>query len=176
MTDMDKKEILEKFWSLMLYAKQSGKTEDIEVSMMMFGKAVGMLADANVKFAKELLECYEGNLKFWNFVTSSEAEAIVSRFINEDGTKGPKWKDAEEVFKKVEAIGGKTECLPHYNYYALFVAINMYISDQQSTIIKWVGEDDDKIFEACYDLAVARLKDKDRAQWIRTYFGLTDKE
>lgn len=169
---MDKKEILEKFWSLMLEAKQSGKTEDIEVSMAMFSKAVNLLADASPKSAKELIDCYEGNLKFHNFVTETEAENIVSKFVNEDDTKGAKWKNAEEVFKKVEEMGGKIACVPHYNRYALFVAMNMYASDQLSTITKWVGDDKEKIFEACYDFAVTQLKDRDRENWIRPYFGL----
>lgn len=169
---MDKKELLDKFHALLLEVKNSGDSEDIEVSLDMLKKAFILLAEANIRSAKELVECYEGSLKYYNFLTETEAEDIVDKFNNQDGSKGAKWRDHEELFRRVEELGGRIECEPHYNKWALYVAMNKFASDQHSVIVKWVGNDKDKYFEACYELALTQLKDKDRLCWIRPYYGV----
>ena len=169
---MDKKELIDKFHALLLEVKNSGDSEDIEVSLDMLKKSFNLLAEANIRSAKELVECYEGSLKYYNFLTETEAEDIVDKFSNQDGSKGAKWRDHDELFRKVEELGGRIECEPHYNKWALYVAMNKFASDQHSVIIKWVGDDKDKYFEACYELALTQLKDKDRLCWIRPYYGV----
>ena len=169
---MDKKEIVEKISSLISDAKNSGDKEDITISLQMLKKAIETLAEVSVRDAKEIIECYEGTLKYYNFLTESEADEIVAKFMNQDGSRGPKWKDPEELFKKIEEVGGKVHCEPHYNKWALYVAMNKFASDQNSVILKWVGDDKQKYFEACYDLALTQLKDKDRINWIRPYYGV----
>lgn len=169
---MDKKELLDKFHSLLTEAKNSGEREDMEVSLCMFKKAMHYLADTNIRSLKELVECYEGNLKYYNFLTETEAEDVVEGFVNQDGSRGPKWRDPEDVFHRIDELGGKIECEPHYNKWALYVAMNKFASDQNSVIVKWVGDDREKYFEVCYELAVTQLKDKDRLCWIRPYYGL----
>lgn len=171
---MDKKELLDKFCSVYTEATTSGDNDDIKVSLCMFKKAFELLADTDVRSAKELVECYEGTLKYYNFLTESETEEILSAFVNQDGSKGPKWKDPQDFFKKVEEMGGKLECEPHYNKWALYVTMNKFYSDQNSVILKWVGDDKDKYFEACYELAVTQLKDKDRPYWVRWYFSVSE--
>ena len=172
---MDKKELLDKFCSVYTEAINSGDAEDIKVSLDMFKKSIVLLANANIRDAKELVECYEGTLKYYNFLTESEAEEIVAKFINQDGSKGPKWRDPEELFARVEDMDGKAECEPSYNKWALYATMNKFFSDQNSVIMKWVGNDDNKYFEACYELAVTQLKDKDHLCWVRWYFGVSDK-
>lgn len=171
---MDNKELLDKFYGLLMEAKHSGEKDDVEVSFCMFKKAAQLLADTNLRSFKELVECYEGNLKYYNFLTESEAEDIVEKFVNQDGTKGPKWRDSEEMFRKVDELGGKIECEPHYNKWALYVAVNKSASDQHSLIVKWVGDNKEKYLEACYELALTQLKDKDRPCWIRPYYGMSE--
>ena len=171
---MDKKELIDKFCSLFMEAKNSGDHEDIDVCLCMLKKAAHYLAELNIRSMKEFVECFEGNLKYYNFLTETEAEDIVDKFINQDGTKGPRWKDPEEVFRKIEEIGGRIECEPHYNKWALYVAMNKFSSDQNSVIVKWVGDDRDKYFEVCYELALTQLKDKDRLCWIRHYYGVNE--
>lgn len=156
----------------MTEAKTSEEHEDVEVCLCMFKKAVLLLADTNLRTTKELIECFEGNLKYYNFLTESEAESILEKFVNQDGSKGPKWRDSEELFRKVNELGGRIECEPHYNKWALYVAMNKFASDQHSVIIKWVGDDKAKYFEACYELALTQLKDKDHPYWIRPYYGM----
>ena len=143
--------------------------------MLAFKKAFTVLADVNPRMAKEVLECYEGTLKYYNFLTENEAEEIVAAFQNQDGSKGPKWRDPDELFEKVEEHDGKIECEPYYNKWALYVAMNKAASDQNSVILKWIGDDKDKYLVACYDLALTDLKDKDRPYWIRKYFHVESK-
>lgn len=169
---MDKKELLEKFHSLLDEVKSSGEKESAEVSIRMFKKAMNVLADINLRSMKEIVECYEGSLKYYNFLTETEADEIVEKFSNQDGSRGPRWRDPEEMFRKIKELGGKTECEPHYNKWALYVAMNKFSSDQNSVIVKWVGDDREKYFEACYELALTQLKDKDRLCWIRPYYGM----
>ena len=170
---MDKKELMDKFCTLYAEVERSEDKEDIKVTMCMFKKCLEMLTDVSMRSASELVECYEGNLKYYNFMTEMEAEEVVSRFVNQDGSKGPHWRDHDALFAKVEEHEGKTECEPHYNKWALYVAMNKFASDQNNVITKWVDGDSEKYFEACYDLAVSQLKDKDRLCWIRPYYSLS---
>lgn len=165
---------MDKFCLLYTEVMTSKDPEDMVIAMHMLKKAVHHLAELNLRGAKELVECFEGTLKYYNFLTEVEAEEILSKFVNQDGSRGAKWKDPEEFFRKVEEIGGRIDCTPHYNKWALYVAMNKAYSDQHSLIVKWVGDDKVKYMEACHDLALTDLKDKDRPCWIRPYFGLSD--
>ena len=169
---MTKKDLMDRFCKIWCEAKDSNDKEDINISFLMFKKAVDLLADTNIRSAKELVDCYDGNLRYYNFLTESEAMDIVDRFVNQDGSKGPKWRNPEELFDKVEELGGVTESIPSYNRWALYVTMNKFYSDQDSVIAKWTNGDRDKYAEACYELALTQLKDRDRLCWIRSYYGL----
>lgn len=128
-----------------------------------------------ISFSDEPLANNFTTLKYYNFLTENEAEEIVATFQNQDGSKGPKWRDPDELFEKVEQHDGRVECEPYYNKWALYVAMNKAASDQNSVILKWIGDDKDKYIIACYDLALTDLKDKDRPYWIRKYFHVESK-
>lgn len=172
---MTKDELMDKFCSVFNEDTTANDAEDIKISLLAFKKAFTVLADVNPRMAKEVLECYEGTLKYYNFLTENEAEEIVAAFQNQDGSKGPKWRDPDELFEKVEQHDGRVECEPYYNKWALYVAMNKAASDQNSVILKWIGDDKDKYIIACYDLALTDLKDKDRPYWIRKYFHVESK-
>ena len=171
---MDKKELYEKFCDLLCEVRKSEEPEDREIVHGILKKAMYLLSETNTRNFKELVECLEGNLKYYNFLTETEADEIVDKFINQDGSRGPKWRNPEDVFHKVEELGGRTECEPHYNKWALYVTMNKFSSDQHNVIAKWVSDDRDKYFEACYELAVTQLKDKDRQCWIRPYYSVSE--
>lgn len=173
---MNEKELLEKFHSLIHEVISSGEKEDVEVALKMFKNSVCLLAEASPKDAKCLLECFEGTLKYYNFLTETEAEEILSKFINQDGSRGAKWKNTDSFFECLEELGDgvKVECEPHYNKWALYVTMHKFASDNGTAIQKLVGDDKEKFFEACYDLAVTQLKDKDKPCWVRWYYGLCD--
>lgn len=170
---MDKKELLDKFCLLLTESINSGEQDSIDVSLEMFKKSAHYLAETNIRQLKELVECYEGSLKYNNFLTENEAYSIVDKFINQDGTRGPRWRDAEELFNRLLAIG-VVECAPHFNKWALYATVNMVSSDKHNVILKWIGDAKDKYLLACYDLALTNLRDKDRPCWIRSYFDLED--
>lgn len=171
---MNKDEILYKFNALLDETIEEGDKENMEVSRAMFKKAVCLLVSLDAKKADEFVECFEGTLKYYNYLTESEAESIVNSFVNQDGSRGAKWNDPDEFFAKVEEFEGKTEYEPYYNKWALYVTANKFSSDQHSVIVKWTGNDRDKYIEACYDLAVTQLEDKDRLNWVRWYFGVSE--
>ena len=134
-------------------------------------KAFVMLANASVKSAGQFLECLEGMNNYNNYVSECEATQVVGNFLNADGTTGPKWSP-DALFDKVESLGGEIERAPKYNKWALYVTMNMEHSDHSAVLSKWSEGDPDKYAEACYDLAVSQLNDKDNPKWIREYFKL----
>ena len=171
---MSKEEILRKFNCLLDETVDEGDKENLDISNAMFKKAVCLLASLDEKQANEFVDCFEGTLKYYNYLTESEAGKIVGAFVNQDGTRGARWDDPEEFFMLIERIGGKIEYEPHYNKWALYVTANKFSSDQRSVILKWVGDNKEKYLEACYELAVSQLEDKDRLNWVRWYFGVSN--
>lgn len=172
---MNKDEILYKFGVLLDETVAENDKENLSVSYAMFKKAICLLAAVDAKQACEFVECFEGTLKYYNYLTESEAEKVVNSFINQDDSRGPKWDDPNELFSRIEEMGGQVEVEPHYNKWALYVTANKFSSDQHSVITKWVGGDKDKYLEACYELAVTQLEDKDKLNWVRWYFGVNNK-
>ena len=170
---METSMILPKFASLLSDTIAEGDDENMMVAETMFKKAVQMLAELDADKAKDFVECFEGTLKFYNYLTERESRQIVDRFVNQDGSRGPKWKP-EEFAQAVQAFGGDMEYEPHYNKWALYVTANKFASDQDSVIRKWVGDDKLKYAEACYDLALTQLEDKDKLNWARWYFEVGD--
>ena len=171
---MSKEDILYKFGILLDETIEEGDKENMEVSYAMFKKAVCLLTSLDIKRAEEFVDCFEGTLKYYNYLTESETEKIVNSFVNQDGSHGPKWSNSDDFFSSVKNFGGKIEYEPYYNKWALYTTANKFSSDQRSVILKWVGEDRNKYIEACYELAVTQLEDKDKPNWVRWYFGLSD--
>lgn len=172
---MSKEDILHKFNYLLDETISKQDKESMEISRAMFKKAVCVISNYDVNKAEEFVECFEGNLKYNNYLSKHEAETILSEFINEDGTTGAKISGHNEFFQVIEELNGKIEHEPYYNKWALYVTANKFASDHHSVIVKWAGSDKFKFIEACYDLAVTQLKDKDKANWVRWYFGVNSK-
>ena len=62
---------------------------------------------------------------------------------------------------------------PYFNWWALWLTINMVYSDYADTLADLLAtKDQEKLAVACYKLAIRHLKDPDRAEFIRAYFGL----
>jgi hypothetical protein len=85
--------------------------------MMAFGEAekwvFHMMAEQHPELAEKWLNRLEAE-KWYNFVSESEAKTIVSRFIGQDGSRGPHW--SYETFKTaVASLGGKLQSEPFYN-------------------------------------------------------------
>ncbi len=119
----------------------------------------------------KMLDVFHQEAKYNNYLTEEEAKDITSKFMNANGSIGPVWTVAE-IKNAIERNSLLKEEEPYYNFHALYTTINMYVSDQYKTLVKWIGSNESKMFEMCYDLAVNKLKDLDRPNWIRQYFGV----
>lgn len=144
----------------------------MQLTRCMFNQAVEFLTDLDIDLSKEFVERFEGILNYNNFLTEGESRRILLSFLNQDGSKGAHWKDPDVFFKKLHSCGKEPEERPYYNKWALYVTANMYSSDHHNDIIKWVGDDSDKYFEACVDFSYSQLTDKDRPEWVRWYFHI----
>ena len=111
--------------------------------------------------AKEWLEKLCA-IKWKNYLTQKEAEKIVDSMEPKASWAYNQWESA------IERAGYTLENEPFYNKYALWVAMNMIVSDSSSTLKKYIGEE--KMFDAVHDLAVDKLTDKDEKFSIRKYF------
>jgi len=74
------------------------------------------------------------------------------------------WKAA------MEQNGYDLEEEPCYNKCALYVTMNMIMSDSSQTIMKYVEDGD--MFKMVHDLAVDKLTDKDDVFSVRKYFNV----
>lgn len=99
-----------------------------------------------------------------NFLTPSEAEKIVESMEPEAPWSREQWQNA--IGQSVYPL----EEWPCYNRCALWVTMNMIMSDSSATIDKYV--DRENIFNVVHDLAVDKLCDKDEIFSIRKYFGV----
>lgn len=115
------------------------------------------------ELAQDWLDKLE-SIKWNNYLTSKEAEKIMANMM-------PKAPWAKDVWK--QAMTQHSFELSHepcYNSCALWVTMNMIMSDSSETLKKYVAEED--MFKAVHDLAVDKLKDKDGVFNIRSYFGV----
>jgi hypothetical protein len=113
--------------------------------------------------AKEWIEKLE-SIRWKNYLTRSEAENIVANMEPKAPWSREQWRNA------MQQHGYDTDKQPYYNACALWVTMNMIMSDSKSTLEKYV--ESEYIFKLVYDLAVDKLTDKDKRFSIRRYFDL----
>lgn len=140
--------------------------------MMVFGDAEKWMFHSIAEKHPELAEKWLAKLeagKWNNYLSKSEAEAIVAKFVNQDGTRGPHW--SYDAFKgAVESLDGKMSEEPYYNCWAMWVTANMLYSDHYQSASKYVPKEDmPKYF---YMTALEKLKDADRPKFVRKYFDV----
>lgn len=115
------------------------------------------------ELAQEWLEKLE-SIRWKNYLTPKEAEKVVAAMNPQAPWSRDQWKQAME---KEEF---DLECEPYYNLCALWVTMNMIMSDSSHTINEYVEETE--IFKFVHDLAVDKLMDKDNKFAVRRYFGV----
>jgi hypothetical protein len=140
--------------------------------MMAFGDAekwvFHMLAEKHPELAEKWLTKLEAG-KWNNYLSKSEAEEIVSKLINQDGSHGAHW-DYETFKAAVESLGGKMADEPFYNCWALWAVANMLWSDHHKSASEFVPKD--MMPKYFYGMAVEKLKDADRPKFVRHYFDV----
>lgn len=153
--------------------------------MKHFGTAFSQMFDkvavSDAKLAMATLDVLSA-MEYNNYVTASEAIEEASHFINDDVTitgnsepsRGARWSmDTAKGFLATRGLPFEEK--PYYNWPALWLTMNMIYSDYAEVIAEAVGEKNaDKIGETSYKMAVKKLKDKDRPNFIREYFELDD--
>ena len=148
--------------------------------MKIFGEAekwaFEIVADRDPKLAEMWVEKLEAT-HWQNYLSKAEADEIVSKFVNQDGSHGAHWP--YDIFKgAVESLGGKLAEAPFFNCYALWVTANMLYSDHAQSVAEDMGYKtpkevpNDKIALSMYKKAVEKLKDPDRPRFVRHYFGV----
>ena len=140
---------------------QSNKQENMELFGKVMTEMFYWMADNQPQAAKDWLEKLSA-IKWNNYLTPAEAEKIVSEMKPQAPWDRNQWKAA------MEQHGLAMDDEPYYNSCALWVTMNMEMSDSQNTYKKYI--DEANLFNAVHDLAVDRLKDKDNKFLIREYF------
>lgn len=135
--------------------------------MYLFGRVMTEMfnwyADNKPEAAMEWLEKLSA-IRWKNYVTPKEAEAIVSEMDPKAPWSLDQWRSA------MQQNGYPLDDEPYYNRCALYVTMNMLMSDSSVTISKYVNND--QVFKLVHDLAVDKLKDQDGKFIIREYFDL----
>lgn len=159
---------LEKYHDLYETMSTSGDV----TKMKIFGEAekwaFKKVAESHPNLAEEWLSRLEA-VEWNNYLTESEAGQIVSRLMNQDGSIGGTWT-MEQIESAVSSLGGKVSCPPYYNRFALYVVMNMLASDHLASVTQFVT--DSELPRFFYNLAVDKLKDIDRPEFVRPYFSL----
>lgn len=165
---MTSQEMKEKYTMLYDYMSASRKTEN----MMLFGHVMTEMMDWMIankpEAAQEWIDKLDA-IKWRNYLTPREAEAIVSEMIPKAPWTRDQWN------KAMDAAGLDKEEEMCYNPCALFVTMSAIYTDHSQTLSKIVGTPIDEIpeeelLEAIYYLALDKLKDKDKRYNVRKYF------
>ena len=111
------------------------------------------------------------SIKWHNYLTTKEADKIVSEMQPKAPWSRDVWKNALDEF------GIVTEEEPYYNSCALWVVMNMIYSDSSATIANIIGQPlseipAEQMVSAVHSLALDKLKDADGRFNVRKYFGL----
>lgn len=120
-------------------------------------------ADNKPEAANEWLEKLSA-IRWKNYLTPKEAEKIVAEMEPKAPWSRDQWRQV------MEQKGYKLEEEPYYNRCALWVTMNMIMSDSSETIAKYVPSD--KLFDFVHDEAVDKLRDADGKFSIRHYFSV----
>lgn len=110
----------------------------------------------------------EGSQECRNYLSEQEARAIVEQMDPQ-----PTW-ELDELEKTLESMSLPIEEPPHFNRWALLTTMMMIQSDEGQELKNMlkVSSRDGRLLVGIYNLAKARLTDKDGRFNIRRYFEL----
>lgn len=158
---MTQEELKEKFYSLYDFMANSDKPDNMKA----FGKVMCEMMEQMIANHPSQAEEYIDKLcaiKWQNYLTKNEA----GRIINDMTPKAPwSYEVWENAVKELT-----TEKQPYFNKYALFVTMNMIMSDSSDTLAKYIAKED--MLNAVYELAIDKLCDEDENFSVRRYFKL----
>ena len=158
---MNAQELKDKYWSLYEYMAGSKNPENMKAFGRVMTSMVEDMIQSNPSKAEEYINRLE-SIKWNNYLTPNEADKIVASMQPEAPWKREQWKQAMQQY------GYPLEEWPYYNKCALYVTMNMIMSDSSEPIAEFV--DNENMFEFVYKLAVSMLKDVDGKYKIRKHF------
>ena len=166
---MNAQELKDRYTGLYDYMAQSRDPKNMKA----FGAVMTQMMDVMIQkmpdAAEEMVDKLE-SIKWHQYLTPKEAEAIVAKMA----PNGPWTRDAWR--QAMESFGLPLEEPPYYNKCALWTEMNKMYSDFGDEIAALLNKPltptDPDIISACYKMALKTLKDKDGVYDIRRYFGL----
>lgn len=167
---MDKNE-LKQTWDELYAIMENSKNPQI---MILFGEVMKVMMERSISydqvFAEKMLEklC---SIKWKNYVTAEEADAVVMKMDPQPGWTREAWT------RQMERLGMPLEEAPYYNKWALYLTMCMKVSDSKVSIARMMGKmptelTQDELATGAHLLAMDVLKDKDGVFDLRKYFGL----
>lgn len=114
-------------------------------------------------------EC-EDFVRYREYLSEDEAEDIVRKFVNFDGSRGAHWQDPDEAFQVLQNLNIRFEEDGEYNRWAFFAVLNMIWSDDWGVLRNYASPEQEA--RVCAELAQAKLEDKDNVFSVRKYFDV----
>lgn len=176
---MTKQELIKMYDERYNRMAQSGDVYNMHVFGAATRKMFDKLSDTYPDFAGQVLNDLEA-VCYNNYLTAEEAKKIGDALINDDAaltdshehTTGVHWSE-DEVKNLLASKGLSPMKKPYYNWWALWLTINVMYSDYVGAINKMTNQKNgEQIALWCYELAIRKLCDVDRPRWIRAYFNL----
>lgn len=166
---MNAQELKDRYIGLYDYMAQSRDPKNMKA----FGAVMTQMMDVMIQkmpdAAEEMVDKLEA-IKWHQYLTLKEAEAIIAKMDPKAPWTRDQWKSAMESF------GLPLEDAPYYNRCAIWVEMSKMYSDFGDEIAALLGKPlvptDPDIISACYKMALKTLKDKDGVYNIRKYFSL----
>lgn len=161
---MNAQELKDKYYELYDYMAQSKEPRNMKAFGHVMNEMYEWFVANKPDAAQEWVDRLEA-IKWKNYLTPTEAEKIVAAMKPSAPWTREQWKAA------MEKNGFELEEWPCYNRCALYVTMNMIMSDSSATLTKYAA-DSNMMFEFVHALALDKLKDADKRFDIRHYFNL----
>ena len=167
---MDKNEMKQK-WDELYAIMESSKDPKV---MILFGEVMKVMMERSINydqmFAEKMLEKLCA-IKWKNYVTADEADAVVAKMDPQPGWTREQW------VKLMERLGLALEESPYYNKWAAYLTMCMKVSDSRTSIARMMGKlptelTEEELATGAHLLAMDVLKDKDGVFDLRRYFWL----
>ena len=167
---MDKSEMKQR-WEELYGILESSKDPNV---MILFGEIMKVMMERSINydqmFAEKMLEKLCA-IKWKNYVTGEEADAVVAKMDPQPGWTREQW------VKLMERLGLPLEEAPYYNKWAAYLTMCMKVSDSRTSIARLMGKlptelTEEELATGAHLLAMDVLKDKDGVFDLRRYFRL----
>lgn len=141
---------------------------DTETGQAIVLKMVGEMNDERCGIIAD--EC-EDMVRFRNYLSEDEANSIMTKFVNFDGSRGPHWDDADAAFRALSSLDIEYEKTGEYNKWAFLAVLNIMIWSDEWGVLRNYATSEQEV-RVCAELAVSRLEDRDRVFSVRRYFKM----